>query len=122
MSRIKALPLVVALLAALTLSACSQDAPAPTPPGENTVVIDVRTPAEYAEGHLEGAVLLDLTGGDFEAALPGLDPDVEYLLYCRSGNRAGQAKALMADAGFSDVSNLGSLAEAASATGLPVTR
>ena len=122
MSRIKALPLIVAVLAALTLAGCSQAEPAPTPPGENTVVIDVRTPEEYAEGHLEGAVLLDLTGGDFEAALPDLDPKLEYLLYCRSGNRAGQALALMTDAGFSNVSNLGSLAEAASATGLPVTR
>ena len=50
-----------------------------------------------------------------------LDPgDAEYLVYCRSGNRAGQTTDLMEEAGFSDVTNLGSLEEASEATGISI--
>ncbi|SDL65362.1 rhodanese-like domain-containing protein [Tessaracoccus oleiagri] len=87
---------------------------------EQSIVLDVRTPAEYAEGHLDGARLLDLTGGQFEASLPELDPDAEYFVYCRSGNRSSQAVAMMERAGFTDVTNLGSVQQAADATGLPI--
>lgn len=87
-----------------------------------TIIIDVRTPAEHAGGYLEGAVLLDYNGGQFAAEVPNLDPDAVYLVYCRSGNRAGQAISLMQQAGITAVTNLGSLEEAASATGLPIVR
>ena len=115
---------VVALL--LGLDACSAptggtDAGAASPPSD-AVVIDVRTASEYAEGHLEGARLLDVTDGELQQALPDLDPSARYLVYCRSGNRASQAKALMEDAGFTDVTHLGSLNDASKATGLSVTR
>ncbi len=115
---------VVALL--LGLGACSAptggtDAGAASPPSD-AVLIDVRTASEYAEGHLEGARLLDVTDGELQQALPDLDPAATYLVYCRSGNRASQAKALMEDAGFTDVTNLGSLNDASKATGLSVTR
>ena len=109
---------VVALV--LGLTGCAEEA-APEF-GEDAVILDVRTPEEYAAGHLEGAVLLDFNGGQFAAELPNLDPDAEYVVYCRSGNRASQAKALMEDAGFTDVTNLGSLNDASKATGLSVTR
>ncbi len=85
-----------------------------------TVVIDVRTPEEYDAGHLEGATLLDLNGGEFAAALPTLDPQAQYVVYCRSGNRSGQAVKMMEDAGFTSVTNLGSVEEASSSTGLPI--
>ena len=87
---------------------------------ESTVVLDVRTPAEYAEGHLDGATLLDFSGGELTRAIPSLDPAASYVIYCRSGNRSGQALAALQAAGFTDLTNLGSLAEAAAATGLPV--
>lgn len=53
-------------------------------------IIDVRTAAEYAEGHLAGSELLDLSNGAFTNAVTGgdLDPDAQYLLYCRSGDRS----------------------------------
>ncbi|MHA3683781.1 MBL fold metallo-hydrolase [Leucobacter sp. HY1908] len=86
------------------------------------IVLDVRTAEEYASGHLEGAQLLDFNGGDLTAAIPALDPEAEYVVYCRSGNRSGQAIALMAQAGFEHLTNLGSLDQAAAATGLPVAR
>ncbi|WP_449282428.1 rhodanese-like domain-containing protein [Leucobacter sp.] len=88
--------------------------------GDETILLDVRTAEEYASGHLEGAQLLDFTGGDVAAAIPNLDPDAEYLVYCRSGNRSGQAIALMEQAGFTNLTNLGSLEQAAQATGLPL--
>ena len=78
---------VVALV--LGLTGCAEEA-APEF-GEDAVILDVRTPEEYAAGHLEGAVLLDFNGGQFAAELPNLDPAAEYVVYCRSGNRAGQA-------------------------------
>ncbi len=117
-----ALPLVaLALLVGAT--ACS-GAPASggTPVGADTIVLDVRTPEEFASGHLEGAEPLDFTGGEVAAAIPSLDPDAEYFVYCRSGNRSGQAIALMEQAGFTNLTNLGSLEQAARATGLPVVR
>ena len=107
---------VVALV--LGLTGCAEEA-APEF-GEDAVILDVRTPEEYAAGHLEGAVLLDFNGGQFAAELPNLDPDAEYVVYCRSGNRAGQAVALMAKAGFTNVKDLGAMDDAAKATGLAV--
>lgn len=98
----------------------SAEAAASMAVGPDTVVLDVRTPEEFAGGHLEGAELLDFSSGDFEAALPSLDPTTEYVVYCRSGNRSGQAIALMEAAGFTNLTNLGSLEQAAAATGLAV--
>lgn len=88
--------------------------------GEDAIILDVRTPEEYAAGHIDGAVLLDFNGGQFEAELPNLDPAAEYVVYCRSGNRAGQAVDLMEKAGIANAVNLGSLEQAAKATGLAV--
>ncbi|MGJ8722480.1 MAG: rhodanese-like domain-containing protein [Salinibacterium amurskyense] len=88
----------------------------------DTILIDVRTPAEYDAGHLEGATLLDLTGGEFAAALPTLDPEAEYAVYCKSGNRSGQAVALMEEAGFENIIDLGSIGEAEASTQIEVVQ
>lgn len=88
----------------------------------DAIIIDVRTPEEYAVGHLEGAQLLDLNGGQFAAEYMNLDPEAEYYVYCRSGNRSGQAVAMMTDAGFTNVTNLGSLEQAAESTGLVIVK
>lgn len=108
------------------LAACSA---APSAAGDDayemtsdTILLDVRTAEEHAAGHLEGAVLLDFNVGELSAAIPNLDPDAEYLVYCRSGNRSGKAIALMEQAGFTDLTNLGSLEQAAQATQLPIVR
>ncbi len=85
-----------------------------------TIVIDVRTPEEFSQGHLEGAVNLDVEGGAFEQGLTELDPAGSYIVYCRSGRRSAHAAALMAERGFADVIDLGSFEQAASATGLPL--
>lgn len=75
-------------------------------PPDELVILDVRTPEEFAEGHLEGALMLDFYDDDFANWLAALDPEIPYLLYCRSGNRSGQAATLMADLGFADVADV----------------
>ncbi len=91
-------------------------------PPADLVVLDVRTPEEFAEGHLEGAVLVDFYDPDFADQLAELEPDVPYLLYCRSGNRSGQTTALMADLGFTDVADIDGGIVAWEQQGLPVVR
>ena len=86
------------------------------------MILDVRTPAEYSSGHLDGAQLLDFNSGEFTSAIPTLDKDLEYLIYCRSGNRAGQAMKQLQDAGFTRVSNLGSFQQAAKTTGVEIVK
>lgn len=61
-------------------------------------VLDVRTPEEYAEGHMKEAKLLPLQ--ELEARLDELDKDTPYVLICRSGNRSGQAQEILKAAGF----------------------
>ena len=87
--------------------------------GEALTVIDVRTPAEFAEGHIEGALNLDVEGGQFTAGIAALDPTKEYLVYCRSGRRIAIAAQAMIDAGFVTVYDLGPL-DAWAAAGFPV--
>ncbi|WP_026139434.1 rhodanese-like domain-containing protein [Leucobacter salsicius] len=112
-----------AVAVALTLSACTTGpAASSVEVAADTIVLDVRTADEYAGGHLEGAELLDFNAGEVAAAIPTLDPEAEYVVYCRSGNRAGQAIKLMEQAGFTKVTNLGSLEQAAAATGIEVVR
>lgn len=72
-----------------------------------TIILDVRTPEEFAAGHLAGAVNVDVNGADFLGALAGYDKTVPYAVYCRSGNRSGTAVRLMAEAGFTAAYHLG---------------
>lgn len=74
---------------------------------EGTVILDVRTPAEFAEGHLEGAVNLDIESADFAAQASALDPAGTYAIYCRSGNRSAVAVDALVGAGFGSVYHLG---------------
>lgn len=72
------------------------------------IIIDVRTQEEYDEGHLaETDQHHDFLNGDFEAQLNSLKKDETYYLYCRSGNRSGQAADLMVRNGFENVYNIG---------------
>jgi len=72
------------------------------------VVIDVRTKDEYNAGHLAMTdAQYDIINGDFQDKLPELDKDKTYYLYCRSGNRSGQAAKMMKNQGFENVYNIG---------------
>ncbi len=66
-------------------------------------VLDVRTPEEFATGHLAGATLLDFYASGFQESLAALDRDTPYVLVCRSGNRSALTLALMRRLGFRDV-------------------
>ncbi|GGK73104.1 rhodanese-like domain-containing protein [Ornithinimicrobium pekingense] len=87
-----------------------------------TVVLDVRTPAEFAEGHLEGAQNLDASSPGFTATLELLDPDDTYAVYCRSGSRSAAAMQQMLDRGFTAVYHLDGGIGAWTAAGRPTVR
>jgi rhodanese-related sulfurtransferase len=70
------------------------------------ITLDVRTPIEFGEGHIEGARLIDFQSGNFENEIAALDKNATYAVYCRSGNRSGQAVKVMQDAGFTSVFNM----------------
>jgi len=112
-----ALAAVLLFALALTVTGCSGSSHVDA---SNATVVDVRTAAEFASGHLQGAVNIDVTASDFTAKIGALPKDATYLLYCRSGTRAGQALTIMQQQGFAHVTNLGSVQAASSATGLAV--
>ena len=98
--------------AALFLTACSSDSAAQkVSPKEfseviadpTIVILDVRTPQEFAEGHLANAINIDFQSGKFEQEIASLDKTKTYAVYCRSGNRSGQAVKVMAKAGFTNM-------------------
>lgn len=72
------------------------------------VTIDVRTPEEFAEGHLPGALNINAEGGTFDAEIAALDKGATYAIYCRSGRRSALAAERMADAGFTSLYTLDS--------------
>jgi rhodanese-related sulfurtransferase len=113
-----ALLVSVGVLAGVT--ACST--PEKVDMSQVTAVIDVRTPEEFAEGHLEGALNLNIEGSSFAADIAKLDPTGTYVVYCRSGNRAGKAVTAMQQIGIPNVPNLGAVADASAATGIAVVK
>ena len=90
-------------------------------PPDGMVVLDVRTPEEFAAGRLEGATMIDFYAPDFADQLAQLDGNTPYLLYCRSGNRSGQTLTLMRQMGFTDVTEIDGGIAAWQQAGLPVT-
>ncbi len=106
---------------ALALGACGSATAAPTfdlvdapaaqdllaTPPEGLVVLDVRTPEEFADGHIAGSANVDFYAADFLDRLDTLDKDTPYFVYCRSGNRSASTVQAMRDLGFSEVYELG---------------
>ena len=72
----------------------------------NFVIIDVRTPEEFAEERIDGAINLDYYAGTFEDELNKLDKNRTYVVYCRSGVRSGGTLDLMKELGFKEVYNI----------------
>ena len=70
------------------------------------VILDVRTPGEFMTGHIQDAQNIDFESGSFESQIESLDKNGTYAIYCRSGNRSGQAVKVMQDAGFKNIYNL----------------
>jgi rhodanese-related sulfurtransferase len=74
--------------------------------GSNTVIIDVRTPQEFAEGHIEGAMNIDFYDNHFENKINAIDKSKTILVYCKSGNRSGKAATILAKNKFKNVYDL----------------
>ncbi|MBK7720857.1 MAG: rhodanese-like domain-containing protein [Austwickia sp.] len=91
-------------------------------PASGTVIVDVRTPQEFAEGHLQGALLADVSAPDFASRLAGLDRSRTYAVYCRSGNRSRTAVDQMSALGFTHVYGLDGGINDWTAAGRPITR
>lgn len=72
----------------------------------NVLIIDVRTAGEFAQGHLQNAINIDVEGGMFDEGIAKLDKSASYAVYCRSGRRSTIAAGKMSDAGFSSIFNL----------------
>ncbi len=104
----------------IRLVTAQQGAEIQADPPAGLIILDVRTPEEFADGHLEDAVMIDFYEPDFADRLAELDPDQPYLLYCRSGNRSGQTTAIMKELGFSDVADVDGGILAWSAADLPL--
>jgi len=74
---------------------------------ENALILDVRTPEELEEGYIPNAINIDFyLGQDFLNEVQKLDKDKNYYVYCRTGNRSGQACAIMNSVGFKNAYNL----------------
>lgn len=87
---------------------------------QGPTVLDVRTPHEYAAGHLTEARNVAL-GDEFTTAVASLPRTETYVLYCASGNRSAQAASIMAGLGFTDVIDAGGLNDLAAAGGRVIT-
>ena len=76
----------------------------------SVVILDVRTAAEFAEGHIPGAILIDQGQSDFmEKAQAALPTEKTIAVYCRSGRRSANAAGRLADAGYKCVNLKGGI-------------
>jgi rhodanese-related sulfurtransferase len=73
---------------------------------ENVVILDVRTPEEYNDGYIPGAILVNYKDSTFSQQVNKLDKDKHYLVYCKSGNRSNKAVQYMLTNGFKNVQQL----------------
>lgn len=106
------------LSGALLLSACGGDTAVAdlVSPGEGhvllaeppagLVVLDVRTPEEFAESHLAGAININVEGPDFASSLGNLDEGAPVFVYCRTGRRSANAISIMKDLDFTELYDL----------------
>lgn len=127
MNRLHRLLLAAVLLPALALAAPTDisrdDLKARQAKGVPTVLVDVRTPAEFAEGHIAGAVNIPLD--QLEARLPevqALQGRGEIVLYCRSGRRSAQAAGVLEARGLTGLLHLDGDIQGWQAAGEPLAR
>lgn len=106
---------LVAVLGALLLAGCGSSSTVATADPQTflstasqpgVVTVDVRTAPEYAAGHVERAINIDVEAPTFDSQIATLDKNATYAVYCQSGRRSGIATDAMAKAGFTHVYNL----------------
>lgn len=89
-------------------------------PPPDLVLLDIRTPEEFAAGHLAGAINVDYYANDFEDRLAELNLEVPYVMYCNSGNRSSNALPVMDSLGFQEVYELDGGIQAWFSANLPI--
>jgi len=72
----------------------------------NTVILDVRTPGEFAQGHISNALNLNAYDKELHQKLNTLNKDLDYFVICRSGNRSSKVYRKMIDLNFPSVFNI----------------
>ena len=72
----------------------------------NQTIIDIRTPQEYSQGHIEGAVNINYYDSNFIDQIAKYDKNQPIFIYCRSGNRTSPASKKIADFGFKQIYDL----------------
>jgi len=88
----------------------------------DVTIVDVRTPEEFAEGHIEGAVNIPVEYADFTDQASQLDAGGTYAVYCRSGNRSQTAVAQMSGVGINGIYELESGTNGWAAAGQPLVQ
>jgi len=86
------------------------------------VIIDVRTPQEFAEEHIENAINIDYYSETFRDELNKLDKNQTYLVYCRVGRRSRNALDIMAELNFREAYNMLDGINGWKVEGLPITQ
>ena len=86
----------------------------------DVITLDVRTPGEFMEGHIAGAINIDVEGSSFDSEIANLDKSKSYAVYCRSGRRSLIAVDKLSAAGFEKLSNLNTGINDWIANGLPL--
>lgn len=122
--------MIAALLLSIGLAACSAPSSIAPASADSLIraqvedkdfrLVDVRTPEEFAQGHLAGAALVDFKSPAFADQIAKLPRDAKILIYCRSGHRSGLAIRQMQSMGFKDVRDIAGGINAWMSAGLPV--
>lgn len=84
------------------------------------IVIDVRTPVEWSEGHLQSSDNIEWQ--NILSIKESISKNEKIYLYCRSGNRSGKATKLLIDAGYTNVTNAGSMSQAGELLDLKIVK
>ncbi|AEG17921.1 rhodanese-like domain-containing protein [Methanobacterium paludis] len=88
----------------------------------NLVILDVRTPIEYGDGHLEGSKNIDYKSNNFKKVIEEMDKTKTYILYCRSGVRSAKSYDIMKKLNFTDVYNVEGGIKGWMKKGLPIVK
>jgi rhodanese-related sulfurtransferase len=88
----------------------------------NFVILDVRTPIEYRDGHVEGSKNIDYKSNDFKKVIEEMDKTKTYILYCRSGVRSAKSYDIMKKLNFTDVYNVEGGIKGWMKKGLPIVK
>lgn len=89
---------------------------------QKATVLDIRTPEEFAEGHIPNAKNVDFFSKSFRETLEKLDKDAPIVMHCQSGGRSGQALPIFKELGFTKVFHMKGGFSAWSKAGLPVAK